>query len=57
VAVNPRVLVAGEPDESQLACLACLHQRLDGAAGREATLGIVVADYLVDLDEIDHLRL
>ncbi len=53
--VNRRVLVPGEADEAQLAGLLRVDERLDAAAAREAALGIVRADHLVDLHEIDHV--
>ncbi len=53
VQVDLRALVAREPDEAQLPRVARGHERLDGAARREAALGVVHADDLVNLHEID----
>ena len=55
--VDARVLVPREADEAQLAGLPRRDQRLDAAALGERALGIVVADDLVDLHQVDPLRL
>ena len=51
--VDVGILVTGEADEAQLACLLGLHERLDAAARGEGARGIGRADHLVDLHEVD----
>ena len=57
VAVDVGILVPGESDEAELSGLARRHERLDRASLGEAPLRIVLADDLVDLDEIDEVGL
>lgn len=51
--VDARVLVAGEADIAQLAGFFGLDERLHGAALGEDPIGVVVAQDLVMLDEVD----
>ena len=57
VQVDARVLVAGEADVADLARLLRLEQRLHGAAFGEDAVGIVEADDLVELHEVDAVGL
>ena len=51
--MDGRVLVPGEADEADLALALRLLEGLDGAAGREVALGVVLVDHFVDLPEVE----
>src|SRR5258707_15665034 len=55
--MNRWVLMASEADETKLAFFPRRDQRFDRAARGEHALGVVEADYLVDLHQVDHVRL
>src|SRR5438552_4686010 len=55
--MNRRVFVAGEADEADFAFTLRLGERLDDTAGGEMQIGVVVVDDLVDLPEVEMIRL
>ena len=53
--VDWRVLVSGEADVADLACLASFHRGVDGTVIGEDPVGVFHADDLVELNEIDRV--
>jgi hypothetical protein len=57
VQMDPRILVAGEPDVPKLAGLARVHERRVGALFVENPMRILEAQDFVVLDEVDAIDL